>query len=113
MGTKYLYLTEENITKVIDDNFEKNNFNVSSTTKLFNVSHPCMWERCSVIFKETPKRLIENRRIEKAKQLLRDYNLKQIQIMMECGYKNLNTFRSVFKRIEGITPGEYQSKWNT
>jgi two-component system response regulator YesN len=47
-------------------------------------------------------------RIENAKKLLKDdcYSIYQVSGMV--GYANVQTFIRIFKKIEGITPGEYR-----
>lgn len=49
-----------------------------------------------------------NYRIEKAKQLLENNSLSNKKIAQLCGFNDDAYFSKVFKRIEGITPKEYQ-----
>lgn len=52
--------------------------------------------------------LLNNIRIEKAKQKLSE-GLKQIgQISKEVGYASVNSFIRTFKRKEGMTPKQYR-----
>lgn len=51
-------------------------------------------------------------RIEKAKQLLSQTDMKLAAIAMEIGYNEPNYFSLVFKKNEGITPKEYRSKFS-
>ncbi|MCF2584023.1 AraC family transcriptional regulator [Mitsuokella multacida] len=32
-------------------------------------------------------------------------------IALSCGYNNSNYFQSVFKRLVGMTPGQYRRDW--
>lgn len=54
--------------------------------------------------------LINSYRIEDAKRLLeeRNRNISIFCIAMEVGYNSVSTFNRAFKKIEGITPSEYQ-----
>lgn len=51
---------------------------------------------------------INKYRIEKAKKLLSSTNYKVIDIALMVGFENMPYFSSVFKKYEGITPGEYK-----
>lgn len=64
-----------------------------------------------IIKKETGETFtnhINRLRIDKAKQLLRDTNLKTNDIAEEVGYVNANYFPTIFRKIVGKSPSEYQ-----
>lgn len=50
-------------------------------------------------------------RISKAKSLLRFTKMKIEKIGEECGVEDPNYFSRIFKKTEGITPGEYRKNW--
>jgi YesN/AraC family two-component response regulator len=52
---------------------------------------------------------IVNLRIEKAKKLLKDTNLKIYEISSLCGYMSTKQFTSVFKQVSGNTPSDYKN----
>lgn len=47
-------------------------------------------------------------RMNRAKELLRDTNLKVYEIAKLCGYENIKYFMTVFKQLAGTTPGDYR-----
>lgn len=49
-------------------------------------------------------------RIEQAKTLLRESELKNEDIALQLGFVRTNYFNSVFKRIVGVSPGEYRKQ---
>jgi AraC-like DNA-binding protein len=49
-------------------------------------------------------------RIDRAKHLLRNYNLKLEEIAARCGYYDAPYFCHVFKRLTKMTPAEYRLK---
>lgn len=49
-------------------------------------------------------------RIEKAKDLLKDFKLTVSKISEMVGYEDANYFNQLFKKVEGIPPGEYRKK---
>lgn len=50
-------------------------------------------------------------RTTQAKQLLRFTDLSIEQISQKCGMNDANYFSRMFKKVEGITPGEYRKRW--
>lgn len=69
----------------------------------------------SKIFKEqygiTINAYISRKRITSAKQLLRFSDKSIEQISSQIGINDANYFTRLFKKIEGITPGEYRKLW--
>lgn len=55
---------------------------------------------------------VMEKRIEKAKELLREENYKIYEIGEFVGYENTKYFNKVFKEMVGITPKEYREKCN-
>lgn len=50
-------------------------------------------------------------RITHAKRLLRFSDLSIEKIAVECGMADANYFARMFKKIEGISPGEFRKRW--
>ena len=67
------------------------------------------------VFKEQCGTTISNYvlqlRITKAKELLRFSNMNVESVGMECGFLDANYFTRAFKKIEGVTPGQYRRSW--
>jgi AraC-like DNA-binding protein len=55
------------------------------------------------------KDFVNRLRIEKAKQLLKDTDLKISEISRRVGYSQMSYFGSIFRKFEGCTPKEYRS----
>lgn len=51
-------------------------------------------------------------KVEAAKKELEDTRKNVNEIMYEVGYSDPKSFRSLFKRITGLTPVAYRSKYN-
>lgn len=49
-------------------------------------------------------------RIERAKALLTNLDLRIQDIALQVGYQNVNSFIRMFKRSSGLTPGEYRKR---
>ena len=48
-------------------------------------------------------------RLEKAKELLRETSLKVSEVAVKTGFSDMMNFIRVFKKNEGITPGQYRN----
>lgn len=64
------------------------------------------------LFKEqfglTPVDYINHERVKLAKQLLSSNSQTITQVALQCGFADVNYFVRIFKKVEGITPGNYQ-----
>lgn len=96
----YEYI-EENFSKEISLNEISEELNISSYyfSKLFK--------------DETGEGFVEyltRRRIEKAKEMLKDPEISIKEIGSECGYSDPNYFSRIFKKSTGMTPTEYKER---
>jgi AraC-like DNA-binding protein len=57
---------------------------------------------------ETPHQYLLTRRIERAKHLLHTTQLSVTEICLAVGLQSLGSFCTSFKRIVGVTPGQYR-----
>ena len=68
----------------------------------------------SKIFREeigqTPGNYITEVRVEVSKSLLRDPTFNILDISEVVGFESQSYFTRVFKKVEGVTPGEYRQK---
>lgn len=60
----------------------------------------------------TPIEYLQRVRIEAAKKVLEDKDWQMDEIMDEAGYKDIKTFRSIFKRMTGLSPRDYRKKYS-
>ncbi|WFD09702.1 helix-turn-helix domain-containing protein [Tepidibacter hydrothermalis] len=97
--------------KIIDINIE----NAPTINVLANNLDISVY-RLQKIFKDitgdTVYEYIKKERVEKAKYLLNNTDMKIIEIAIEVGYENPSKFSNIFKRYNGITPLKYR-KLNT
>lgn len=59
-------------------------------------------------FGVTPHQYITQRRLEKAKSMLRDRNQTITTVALACGFSSQSHLNVVFKRLTGVTPGAYR-----
>ena len=60
------------------------------------------------VYKQTPHQYLVERRIAKAKELLRNSDLSITEICMEIGYESLGSFSALFRKATGISPSAYR-----
>ncbi len=62
------------------------------------------------LFGEKFKTTLDQKRIEKAKEIMRvNPNIKIKDLAEEIGYNSANTFIRVFKKYEGVSPGSLKN----
>ena len=61
-------------------------------------------------FQISPMQYLHKMRIQAAKSLLIETDVKIYEISYEVGYENVNHFIHQFKKLVGITPAEYRNK---
>lgn len=59
---------------------------------------------------QTIKEFITATRLDKAKELLREPDLKLFEVAVRLGFTDANYFTTFFKRYAGVTPSEYREK---
>lgn len=62
------------------------------------------------LYKQTPHQYLIDKRIEKAKDLLRNSDLSITEICLAVGYESLGSFSSLFQKVTGISPSMYRSR---
>lgn len=78
-----------------------------------------MAERCGIqrtrlntVFQKltgsTPMEYLGRLRMERAKTLLRESDIKIIDIAFECGFGSSQYFANTFKTVTGMTPSQYR-----
>ena len=78
-------------------------------THLSTYSYP-MFSRLFSILTDTPlSEYIRSRRLKEAAVLLRDTNIKVIDIAMKYGYESSDSFGTAFKKFHGFTPSEVRN----
>lgn len=107
-NTKCLNIS--NVKVFIDQNYT-NKIALEIVANQFNVNKSYLLR----LFKENTGLTVNNyilqKRILLAKNELRFSNKTLDVIAEECGFECANYFIRIFKKIEGLTPGEYRKRW--
>ena len=57
---------------------------------------------------ETPHQFVLRQRVERAKEMLREAEMRVLDVAVACGFKTQQHFARVFRRICGASPTEYR-----
>ena len=99
------------IKKYIDENFTDCNLNVNLVSEKLGIRR----QNLNIIIKQntgkTIREYISYVRHEKAKELLVNTNYPITQIAMLVGYSSDDVLNRAFKKIEGISPGQYRCEY--
>lgn len=102
---------EYEITKYINECFGNKDFSIQMIADKVHFSQTYL---CSFFKKSTGKTLneyITDVRIEKARKLLQDGNIKLYEVALRIGFTDSNYFSTLFKKIVGCSPSEYREKF--
>jgi AraC-like DNA-binding protein len=64
-------------------------------------------------FGETPHRYLLRRRIERAKELLRNTPLSVTEVSLAVGFRSLGSFSTAFRQLVGEAPRVYARRWRS
>lgn len=114
IGVKFAEKTEKTNDKLTDiiSFISDNALNKITIDEICEKTHISKYHLCR-IFKEnmgvTIGEFIKNRRLSVAKQLLRNSDLKIIEIANKCGFNDSGFFTKVFLKEMGITPSAFRT----
>ena len=60
---------------------------------------------------ETPQDYLHRLRMAQAQALLQTTYLTVDDVAQQCGYNDTGSFRKVFNRVAGVTPGAYRQRF--
>jgi transcriptional regulator GlxA family with amidase domain len=91
----------------LEDNLDSSE-SVDEIASHFNMSTRNFVRRFKAAVNETPSSYIQKLRVEKAKYLLESSNLTIDAIALKAGYQDTQYFRTLFKKISGMTPSQFR-----
>ena len=105
------YQSAYRIMRYIDMNISDKSLSVNMLSKKVHFSPA----HISHMFKRKTGRTINQyitvERIEKAKIILRNRDMKLTEVAEQVGYCDANYFTRIFKKVTGVTPSEYRDKY--
>ena len=95
----------------IEANFEKR-LNIAEIASLVNLNGRSFLRRFKKATANTPLEYIQRVKIEAAKKKLETSTDTILEIMYGIGYLDEKAFRHTFRKYSGLSPKEYQKKYN-
>lgn len=90
----------------------KDKLTVNSLAAQFNMTRRTFERRFKRATRNTVAEYIQRVKIEAAKKQLEIGRKTINEVMLNVGYSDTQTFRNIFKRITGLTPVDYKSKYS-
>ncbi|MGN0205371.1 MAG: response regulator [Coprococcus sp.] len=94
----------------IDSNYDKNSLSLNMVAESVGASANYLSAIFSQGMQKTFVEYVTEKRIEKAKKLLRQTDKTSGEIAKAVGYKDAHYFSFVFKKLQGCSPREYRSE---
>jgi transcriptional regulator GlxA family with amidase domain len=85
---------------------------IDEVSALSNTGKRNFIRRFKAATNSTPIEYLQRVRIEAAKKALEDKNWQLDEVMSTVGYKDIKTFRMIFKRMTGLSPNGYRKKYS-
>jgi len=95
--------------KYIEDNYTNEELSLNDVSDFCNVSPNYFSSLFSTEMQQTFVEYVTNKRIAKAKKMLKTTTLHTGEIASMVGYKDQHYFSVVFKKIQGCSPREYRN----
>ena len=100
----------EDAIRYINDHYCSDEISLNTAAKAINVSANYLSTIFSQKVGDSFIEYLTKKRMERAKQLLHDTDMRSGEIAVAVGYKDPRYFSYVFKRTQGCTPGEYRNR---
>ena len=100
----------QNVKEYLDQNYREK-ITLDSLAEMFYINKFYLTRIFREQFGVSVSSYLSQVRITHAKQLLRFTDLPVEKIAHECGMADANYFTRMFKKVEGVTPGEYRRRW--
>lgn len=97
--------------KYLEDNFQEK-ITMDDLSKKFAVGRRNFDRRFIKATGNTPIEYLQRVKIESAKKAFETTGKTVNEVMYEVGYSDVKAFREVFRKITGISPLDYKSKYN-
>jgi len=106
---------EDEPIKQAQEYIEKNvteKISVEELSSKFAIGKRHFGRRFKKATNNTPVEYIQRVKIEAAKKQFEDSRKNVNEVMYDIGYSDIKAFRTIFKKITGLSPLEYRNKYN-
>lgn len=103
-------LFAQKLKAFIEENINNPDLSVQDLAQSMNVSRTILFVRMKNIFDSSPNNYVLNTRINHAKQLLLEPNVRVSDVAYRCGFSDPKYFSRCFKKLTGCLPKDYTEK---
>lgn len=100
----------KNLLSTIQANFHHPTYQISDVCEEMKLSRSQLYRKVKSLFGKSVTDLIQETRLERARQLLADPDKGIAEVAYEVGYNSPDYFSTVFKAHFGIVPSQYHKK---
>jgi transcriptional regulator GlxA family with amidase domain len=100
----------ESVRKFVFSHLDRS-FDLAEVASAANVSLRTLFRRFQQLTNMTPLDFVREARIERAKRLLSQTRDSVDAIAPQCGYEDVSSFRKLFRKQVGLTPGDYRKRF--
>ena len=100
----------EDALRYINDNYCSDDISLNAAARAINVSSNYLSTIFSQKVGDSFIEYLTKKRMQRAKQLLRETDMRSGEIALAVGYKDPRYFSYVFKKTQGCTPSEYRNQ---
>ena len=97
--------------KHIEENYQQK-LNINEIAEMVNLNGRSFLRRFKKATSNTPLEYVQRVKIEAAKKRLESTTKTILEVMYGIGYNDEKAFRSTFRKYTGLSPKEYQLKYN-
>ncbi|MGC4073927.1 MAG: AraC family transcriptional regulator [Nibricoccus sp.] len=93
-------------------NHLSNNRAVSDAARTIGVSRPQLYRLISQVRGCSPRRLLLRLRLQTAKRLMAESDLKLDSVARECGFSDASAFCRAFRAVDGCSPTKWRAEYH-
>lgn len=86
------------------------NLSISEFAHLSGLSVSSFKRKFNAVFEVSPKKYINQKKLEKAAQLLKLKEIRISEIAYDCGFDSITSFNRLFKSHFGMSPSKYSAR---
>jgi len=94
------------VKQIIDQNLEDENFSMQELCKLVHLERSQLYRKINALTGTTPAKLIKQKRLARAHELINSNHWSISEIAFKCGFKDVSYFSRLFKEAYGKSPSQ-------
>lgn len=99
-------LFRQKVNRIMDSAIGNPDVDIMMLSKMMEMPKNAFYYRCNEVFKTSPAALLQNRRIERAQELLDQGTLSVREVAFQVGFNDPKYFSKVFKAKVGRSPSQ-------